>query len=1699
MLSDEGPKIFKLCYETDFNNSPSGDYVSIYNEWMANGIKQQLDTFEVVLPDGGKIKIVDHSFSADQRRPPNYYTNNKQTMKVNLDVKFVRLDKNNNIVQSYDKYKIAHIPTMVGSAYDPSVAKAPKTSKEAIELKREMMEPLRGPEGYFIYRGNESQVLMRDCMRHNMPFVFHDYKGDLQSKYTMLLPGATKLVVLNFDTDELGPLKLTLDFMTDQDKSKAAKRWVDVGYVLEVLGNKIGIKKSQIPDYVADFAKRKEIIKDYAQRSSLNVGGDVFERLQESNYYKNNVEKQIEDIEGLSDEDIEEMVKNIIDEKIITDLYEHLDLVLKPGQVFVNNDNRFDENGTKDFYYICKFQTLCYQTCLFMEVLLELSTPDDRNDWMNKKITTPTFMISKWLNKLLKKLKSSINIGLSLAKTKGIKGTVDNIIIGRINSFSNENSIDDIIAKVNVSDNNDKYDDANTERLLRDSVFTPLDHTTRIKSAVSGRTDYTVRQVTMSQAGYVCLIRTPDSENCGIVKHKAISCKLSKDNYVEFLHPLIFLQKVNQHYDNRILKDTYMLTIQDKSNLDNIYLNLNGMIVGRVPTKYFDTFKTMKQRGIENYGLPHDSCIFMDRTLEIFTDDSRPTRPLIKLQQGYIDILNEQTTDMEEWKSLKEYMRRDDKGYKIISKSIYDTTEWNFLTENGYIQLRKVFAPIIQEKAYETKNWKELLEEGYIEMIDAREQSKLFVAMSKDDIEFNNEYNEKLMSYAENLLGIDKDTFISRMNSMRIQKATHAEIDPILILGISGVHIPYINHMQAPRAVYQANMLSQSETVRPPEAVTSTQSAEKYLSNPSMPIVRTAYEDLMGVTLTGAGQTAVVAVMPFEGLNQEDSFVMNKASIQKGYFNYDVYHTESYTLKSGEGERLGLAAIKDEIFISRNKFKPQYHALIDNIGGELVLFDHPLIGSKINEGDVIIPITAGDPPRDESIRASIDMIGIVDSVRVLPADNSNITMIVKVRQHRYPGEGDKFALRQAQKATLTRVIDDVDMPFFRDGTRPDAIINPLCIPSRMTMATPMEILTGASTLYSGFKYDPTGFRPIDYVELIRSLVMAGYTPKGTRKLRDGKTGEVIQSFIMIGPAFIQKLKHDTRDKRKVRAFHGSTDELGQPKKDRKTRGGGGMRFGEMEAFASMGHGASGFVWDSLGARSDRKRSIRCKKCGDIALPGISGDKPFCKSCKSFDVVTVYVAGTFQYYADLMETSGITMRFKYEAYSPYDFKSPFVADYENLVKYQKGDEVDSGRRLYVNNKVIEVFSNKFRETFGIEFKYNIMQLIELQNSGKVKCSVKDSVMSCSDYIYINDIVNYIMPPTLIKDKRTDKQRVAILEPKLAEYAKKFQSQDILDNALNVLNAVDIPIEVATVDGYAKEIIKYSVKTIEVNIKDKIKSLINESIKIINKEIKKDNNIVAISSTATHNGNFKLSVSTSKVIIHPITMSTLYERYKNPSGMCTINRLEEDKECVSFTPEFSQSIHSLVGRYFCILNKELDNSFGFSLNMSTVLKFTELFGCNIQAFTTPFNISLPYYTSFFNEDREFGSLGTFADINIKSGCVLGVLPSLDSFIAEVFEKITKELKESVQPLRYVLMIENSPEIQNIYLYTESPYTIEIAYTSPRSVKLTTGLEINDKDGYISPYSYAVIMMQNTQARNIWSTEEGIIRDNIVSLFE
>jgi DNA-directed RNA polymerase beta subunit/intein/homing endonuclease len=428
---------------------------------------------------------------------------------------------------------------------------------------------------------------------------------------------------------------------------------------------------------------------------------------------------------------------------------------------------------------------------------------------------------------------------------------------------------------------------------------------------------------------------------------------------------------------------------------------------------------------------------------------------------------------------------------------------------------------------------------------------------------------------------------------------SHCEIHPSTIFGVLASCIPFPEHNQAPRNTYQCAMAKQAIGVY---ALNYDQRMDKtayVLTYPSRPLVDTRLMNFIHLNKIPSGCQIHVAIMTHTGYNQEDSVLVNKGSIDRGLFSATIYHTEKDEDKN---------IIRDEIIRckpDKTKTKGIKFGNYEKVNNQGFIQENSLVENRDVIIAKIIPIkeNRNDPTKTIKYEDQSKTFRTTEETYIdknytgRNGDGYNFAK-VRVRVHRKPGYGDKFSSRHGQKGTCGNIIPECDMPFTKNGLRPDIIINPHAIPSRMTIAQLKETLLGKVLLEVGMFGDGTSFGNLDIKTIINELQKLGYESHGNEVMYNGLTGEQMETSIFIGPVFYQRLKHMVADKQHSRAIGPMVNLTRQPAEGRSRDG--GFRIGEMERDVMIAHGMSKFCRERLYDVSDKYSAHVCRKCGMIA-------------------------------------------------------------------------------------------------------------------------------------------------------------------------------------------------------------------------------------------------------------------------------------------------------------------------------------------------------------------------------------------------------------------------------------------------------------------------------------------------------------------
>jgi DNA-directed RNA polymerase II subunit RPB2 len=442
---------------------------------------------------------------------------------------------------------------------------------------------------------------------------------------------------------------------------------------------------------------------------------------------------------------------------------------------------------------------------------------------------------------------------------------------------------------------------------------------------------------------------------------------------------------------------------------------------------------------------------------------------------------------------------------------------------------------------------------------------------------------------------------------------THCEMHPSTIFGILASCIPFPEHNQSPRNTYQCAMGKQAMGVYVTNYATRMDKTSYVLTYPMRPLVDTRIMDMLNLNQVPNGSQVIVAIMTCTGYNQEDSILFNQGAIDRGLFLATIYHTEKDEDKKMHGD--------EEVRCKPDatKTKGMKFGNYTKVNAEGVMPENSLVENR----DIIIakvsPIknarndhTKLTKFEDHSrIHRTTEKTYIDKNYMERNGDGYNFCK-VRLRTVRKPVIGDKFSSRHGQKGTIGNIIPEKDMPFTANGLRPDIIINPHAIPSRMTIAQLKETLLGKLLLELGLFGDGTSFGKLDINEIRTELLRRGYESSGNELMYDGLTGEQLEASVFIGPVFYQRLKHMVSDKQHSRSIGPMMNLTRQPAEGRSKDG--GLRFGEMERDCMCSHGASRFMKGRMYDASDAFRVHVCSKCGLIAAYNDQLHIHLCKTC-----------------------------------------------------------------------------------------------------------------------------------------------------------------------------------------------------------------------------------------------------------------------------------------------------------------------------------------------------------------------------------------------------------------------------------------------------------------------------------------------------
>ena len=658
-----------------------------------------------------------------------------------------------------------------------------------------------------------------------------------------------------------------------------------------------------------------------------------------------------------------------------------------------------------------------------------------------------------------------------------------------------------------------------------------------------------------TQWGMFDPIDTPDGGNIGLHKHLTIAAYITQGysrNYI--------IEWLREKVDMKLIEDCSPLQL---SSMTKIFVNgyWSGVVIE--PEELIEKFLLFRRNAL----IPIYTSISYDNVqniINIYTDSGRICRPIFYKEPGAKKMSFESDTIIDRIK-----------GGKFTWEQLicgFNSRKLDKFHPNNY---KMYNLPELYENVKEETNPLKLQtfidNKAIIDYIDTNESESALIALNKDALNENKNY-------------------------------THLEIHESLIFGSMCNLINFPENNPATRNSFSCGQSRQACSMYHTNYQNRMDKSAIILNYGQNPLVRSRYVEHIHHNLCPYGENTIVAIMCYTGYNVEDAILINEGALKRGLFRttyFTTYSTHEEKTKTNDGTSYKvLLNIENDSSVVGTKPGHDY-SLLDKFG---------LIkeNTEVNDKTILVGMASYDD-NNTTIKSDLSkttkkgQLGIVDKTYITEGEEGERIAKVRIREERIPNIGDKMASRAGQKGTVGLVIKECDMPFAKNGIRPDIIINPHAIPSRMTIGQLVETITGkACSMYGSLgdctAYNTNGSKIGLYGELLTNV---GYHSSGNEILYDGMTGEQIESEIFVGPNYYMRLKHMVKDKINFRAQGPRTYLTRQPVSGRANDG--GLRIGEMERDGVISHGATEFLRESMMERGDKYKIAVCNNSGMFAI------------------------------------------------------------------------------------------------------------------------------------------------------------------------------------------------------------------------------------------------------------------------------------------------------------------------------------------------------------------------------------------------------------------------------------------------------------------------------------------------------------------
>jgi len=176
---------------------------------------------------------------------------------------------------------------------------------------------------------------------------------------------------------------------------------------------------------------------------------------------------------------------------------------------------------------------------------------------------------------------------------------------------------------------------------------------------------------------------------------------------------------------------------------------------------------------------------------------------------------------------------------------------------------------------------------GLIEYIDMEEATQTLVAMTLNDVSKQKKMMIDSVDIVKTLKQKDLQNVINRYDDTTFIKYTHCEIHPSLILGVVVSNIPFCNHNQGPRNIFQYSQARQAMGIYTSN-YRDRLDISYVLYHPMKPLVTTRTIKYIGTDALTSGENIIVAIACYTGLTISPCYFVkgnSKSSSQRATFS----------------------------------------------------------------------------------------------------------------------------------------------------------------------------------------------------------------------------------------------------------------------------------------------------------------------------------------------------------------------------------------------------------------------------------------------------------------------------------------------------------------------------------------------------------------------------------------------------------------------------------------------------------------------------------------------------------------------------------------------------------------------------------------------------------------------------------------------